>query len=162
MIEDNDRRNGPIQFWRIEGNLYTKYQRFPRKTGVQSPTSTPLYRNWLVCISLATCDSEVRSESAGRDDKRETTVSGTGNRKQPRTGETYLHRGEVGRQAEDRLPRSRGPERSIPEWGEKNDLCLLSHLSKCPFLMWSHLFLSPPVLMHGGILCVAFRLSVCD
>ncbi len=29
-------------------------------------------------------------------------------------------------------------------------------------IQYSRKFLSPPVLMHGGLICVAFCLSVCD
>ncbi len=44
--------------------------------------------------------------------------------------------------------------------------CLRKCISHVHITGWAHCqrqveFLSPPVLMHGGLLCVAFRLSVC-
>ncbi len=38
-------------------------------------------------------------------------------------------------------------------------------LGKCPCKLLFRIFqpfLSPPVCMHGGLLCIAFRMSVCD
>ncbi len=44
----------------------------------------------------------------------------------------------------------------------KSDMILGAHLQKPKtYLHTTHpAFLSPPVLMHGGLICIAFRLSV--